>query len=114
MWLYCERWGCTIRGVAVIRLGCILIVSNLVLLLHRWESVHEGVGLNQYHPFLPHARCLESAAMTNTEQLVFHGGCLSGGIGGGPCPAEDSWVLDGIEKEWTELPRCVTPRLLFV
>ena len=48
--------------------------------------------------------------MTNNEQLVFHGGCLSGGVGGGPCPAEDSWVFNGDEKEWTLLPRCVTPR----
>jgi len=48
--------------------------------------------------------------MTNDEQLVFHGGCLSDGVGGGPCPAEDSWVFNGDEKEWTLLPRCVTPR----
>jgi len=87
-------------------------LNNNILSNHRWETIHDGVGLNQYHPFLPHARCLEAGAMTDNEQLVFHGGCLWGGNGGGPCPAEDSWVLDGNSKEWTRLPRCVTPRLL--
>jgi len=48
--------------------------------------------------------------MTDDEQLVFHGGCLRGGVGGGPCPAEDSWVFNGEDKEWIRLPRCVTPR----
>ena len=66
--------------------------SNNLLSNHRWETIHKGVGLNQHHPFSPHARCLEAGAMTDNEQLVFHDG-------------EDSWVLDGNSKEWTKLPQ---------
>lgn len=33
------------------------------------------------------------------------------GNGGGPCPADDGWVFDNSNKQWTELPRCATPRV---
>lgn len=35
------------------------------------------------------------------------------GTGGGPCPAEDGWFFNnsvGVQQ-WTELPRCATPRV---
>ena len=37
--------------------------------------VADGVGLNQYHPFLPHARYKHSGAPLSMNRFVLFGGC---------------------------------------
>lgn len=74
-----------------------------------WELVDEGVGLNQYNMFLPHARFRHAGVPLNESTFVIFGGCSSGGFVGGPCPLGDSWLFDREEGEWTKLDDCSTP-----
>lgn len=68
-------------------------------------------GSNNYNPNLPHARCLHSATMIKSDELLLYGGCLGGGGTGGPCPSKDSWKFSANSKEWTKLPECSNPRM---
>ncbi|MBA3532007.1 MAG: hypothetical protein H0T73_08825 [Ardenticatenales bacterium] len=49
---------------------------------------------------LPLNRCLHGAAMTGPGSLALFGGCSSGF---GPCPQEDSWVLDPTTTQWRQI-----------
>ena len=64
---------------------------------------------HSYNPSYPHARCLHGGTMLRTG-LVMFGGCLSGGMAGGPCPSGDSWLFNTVERRWHQLPNCATPR----
>jgi hypothetical protein len=41
---------------------------------------------------IPNARCLLAGVALQKSRLVIWGGCGSGGHG--PCPAQDTWLLD--------------------
>ena len=87
-----------------------------------WTEVSAGGGLNQYHPFIPHARSLHAGAPINTSTFAIFGGCArsafspsphyyklhsySGGQVGGPCPLQDSWLFDLDSAEWTSFSIC--------
>lgn len=40
-----------------------------------WAELAAGGGLNQYNPFLPHARSMHAGAVAGTDQLVVFSGC---------------------------------------
>ena len=40
-----------------------------------WVMLDEGVGYNQYDPFLPHARYKHAGAPLSDTMFVFFGGC---------------------------------------
>lgn len=40
-----------------------------------WEKLDDGVGLNQYDPFLPHARYMHTGAPLSENRFVLFGGC---------------------------------------
>jgi hypothetical protein len=69
----------------------------------------EGVGYNQYDPFLPHARYKHAGVPLTNTTFVFFGGCASGGYVGGPCPLGDSWLYNREDDEWTKLEDCSSP-----
>ncbi|XP_064600894.1 uncharacterized protein LOC135467064 [Liolophura sinensis] len=78
------------------------------------RSWHSEFPCYQCHPYsvtYPHARCLHSGVMVNSEELVIFGGCLTGGGVAGPCPSGDSWLFDGRSKLWTKLQDCVMPSM---
>jgi N-acetylneuraminic acid mutarotase len=54
---------------------------------------------------LPLKRCLLAAAPL-AGQLVLHGGCSSGF---GPCPQDDTWVLDTAGQNWRQVTGNVKP-----
>ncbi|HXV97205.1 MAG TPA: kelch repeat-containing protein, partial [Anaerolineae bacterium] len=54
---------------------------------------------------LPLKRCLLAAAPL-AGQLVLHGGCSSGF---GPCPQDDTWVLDTASQSWRQVTGDVKP-----
>lgn len=83
--------------------------SGEMILFGEWVMLDEGVGYNQYDPFLPHARYKHAGAPLSDTMFVFFGGCASGGYVGGPCPLGDSWVYDRIEEEWNRLEDCSSP-----
>lgn len=59
----------------------------------------------------PHAREFASSALISEKELLIHGGCLSGGFSGGPCPAGDSWVYSYSTSKWRRVDSsCVSPR----
>ncbi len=59
----------------------------------------------------PHAREFASSAMVSEDELLVHGGCLSGGFSGGPCPAADSWVFSYRSSKWHKVDAtCISPR----
>ena len=55
-----------------------------------WKEVYEGT--TAYSPNRPHPRCLVGTTTYNNGFVMF-GGCLSGGLAGGPCPAPDVYVI---------------------
>jgi hypothetical protein len=78
----------------------------------RWVVVHpQPSSGNQFNPLVPHGRCLQGSAVVDNVDIILFGGCMRGGNGGGPCPAEDSWVFENDSGKWTELERCATPRI---
>ncbi len=49
--------------------------------------------------------------MISTDELLVHGGCLSGGFSGGPCPSADSWLYSYSKNRWEKVDSsCVSPR----
>ena len=48
----------------------------------------------------PHARTWASSAAISPDHLLVHGGCLSGGMSGGPCPSGDSWLYTRSRNRW--------------
>ena len=49
--------------------------------------------------------------MVSEDELLVHGGCLSGGFSGGPCPAADSWTFSYSNSKWHRVDAtCVSPR----
>ena len=39
-----------------------------------WSELAAGGGLNQYNPFLPHARSMHAGAVAGPDQLVIYRG----------------------------------------
>jgi hypothetical protein len=59
----------------------------------------------------PHARSFASSAMISPDELLIHGGCLSGGFTGGPCPSSDSWLFSFKKNKWEKIDSsCILPR----
>ena len=54
----------------------------------------------------PVNRCLFAAAPAG-DTLVIHGGCASGGFG--PCPLDDTWLLDTASQTWQQVSGPVQP-----
>lgn len=54
---------------------------------------------------LPLKRCLLATAPV-ADQLVLHGGCSSGF---GPCPQDDTWILDTARQSWRQVTSEVKP-----
>ncbi|XP_060068247.1 uncharacterized protein LOC132548400 [Ylistrum balloti] len=75
------------------------------------EEYCAGYTCNPYNPSYPHARCLHAGAMAAPHQLVIFGGCLSGGLTGGPCPSGDSWIYNSQTKTWKQIDGCPSPRI---
>lgn len=73
--------------------------------------VEKFSGSNNYDPKYPHSRCLHGGTLTNPDEIVMYGGCLGGGLTGGPCPSKDNWKFDATTGEWTRLEECSTPRI---
>ena len=46
----------------------------------------------------------------NNIKLLFLFFSVSVGFGG-PCPSDDTWIFDGANQEWTELPTRCSPYL---
>lgn len=76
------------------------------LATREWTKVFAGT--HPYAPHRPHARCLMGFAIIPASSLVMFGGCLSGGLSGGPCPSFDTWLYRS--GDWTELGRGPAPR----
>ncbi|XP_069132521.1 kelch domain-containing protein 4-like [Argopecten irradians] len=77
-----------------------------------WSAEYcSGSTCNPYNPSYPHARCLHAGAMASPHELVIFGGCMSGGLTGGPCPSGDSWIYNSQTNDWTQLPSCPSPRV---
>ncbi|XP_021360756.1 kelch domain-containing protein 4-like isoform X1 [Mizuhopecten yessoensis] len=77
-----------------------------------WSAEYcAGSVCNPYNPSYPHARCLHAGAMAAPHQLVVFGGCMSGGLTGGPCPSGDSWIYNSQTNSWTRIDGCPTPRV---
>ncbi|KAL5499655.1 hypothetical protein EMCRGX_G011109 [Ephydatia muelleri] len=79
-----------------------------------WSELAAGGGLNQYNPFLPHARSMHAGAVAGPDQLVMFSGCASGGQVGGACPLWDTWVLRNTRGSWvwSKLDDdCTAPRI---
>ena len=64
----------------------------------QWENITPA-GEKPLH------RCLFAAAPVNTD-LVIHGGCASGF---GPCPLDDTWVLDTTAQSWRQISSATQP-----
>jgi hypothetical protein len=80
-----------------------------------WEKLYDNPSPgNQYNPFVPHGRGYAASAVVTADKLVIFGGCLSGGTGGGPCPAGDIWTFDEKSSGWTQMVSCPSPRLAAV
>lgn len=73
-----------------------------------WEEVFDDKSSYIYGH--PNGRCLQGGTMVDEKQLAMYGGCLTGGQTGGPCPAYDSWLFDGMERSWEQLEYCASPR----
>jgi len=59
----------------------------------------------------PHARMFASSAMISPDELIIFGGCLSGGMTGGPCPSADSWLFSYTKNRWEKIDASnITPR----
>ena len=41
--------------------------------------------------------------MISPDELIIFGGCLSGGMTGGPCPSSDSWLFSYIKNRWEKI-----------
>lgn len=52
-----------------------LIHTHAMYVTGVWEKVDDGVGLNQYDPFLPHARYMHTGAPLSENRFVIFGGC---------------------------------------
>ncbi|XP_033751539.1 uncharacterized protein LOC117335568 isoform X2 [Pecten maximus] len=66
---------------------------------------------NPYNPSYPHARCLHAGAMVSPHEFVMFGGCMSGGLTGGPCPSGDTWIYNSQTDSWTQIDGCPSPRV---
>lgn len=50
--------------------------------------------------------------MISPDELLLHGGCLSGGMSGGPCPSADSWLYSYTRNRWEKIDSTsISPRL---
>jgi hypothetical protein len=50
--------------------------------------------------------------MISGDELLIHGGCLSGGMSGGPCPSSDSWIYSYSRNKWERIDAsCLSPRM---
>jgi N-acetylneuraminic acid mutarotase len=65
---------------------------------HQWENITPTSAV-------PLKRCL-LAATTNAGSLVLHGGCSSGF---GPCPQDDTWILDSASQTWWQISGEIQP-----
>lgn len=81
------------------------------LLDGRKKWIEEFTGTNSYNPKYPHARCVHGAHPVTPDHLIIYGGCLGGGKTGGPCPSSDTWVFSRVNKKWTRLDECMSPRM---
>lgn len=60
----------------------------------------------------PHARMFASSAMISPDELIIYGGCLSGGMTGGPCPSSDSWIFSYQSNRWEKIDSTsISPRV---
>jgi hypothetical protein len=66
-------------------------------------------GTHPYNPTVPHARCLTGTTPISNTSFAMFGGCVSGGLSGGPCPSFDGWVFR--EGTWSETSRGPAPRI---
>ena len=52
-----------------------------------------------------------SSAMISPDELIIFGGCLSGGMTGGPCPSSDSWIFSYTKNRWEKIDSLnISPR----
>jgi hypothetical protein len=76
-----------------------------------WERLYTDFLAGPYGLTYPHAREFASSAMLSEDELLVFGGCLSGGLSGGPCPSRDSWVYSYANSRWHKVDSgCVSPR----
>ena len=67
-----------------------------------WEMLDEGVGYNQYDPFLPHARYKHAGVPLSNTTFVFFGGCARYRV---------SYTLQWVSCDW-QLPADVLPHVV--
>lgn len=85
-------------------------------LIHQaWDKDYSrgdcALSCEVYNPYLPHPRSEHAAVLIGPRLFLIFGGCLSGGGSGGPCPSSDSWLYDGVHKEWRQVNSdCIPPR----
>lgn len=77
-----------------------------------WEKVYTDFLAGPFGYNYPHARMFASSAMISPEQLIIYGGCLSGGLTGGPCPSSDSWLYSYEKNRWDKIDSSdISPRV---
>lgn len=76
--------------------------------LNHWTEIFPDKSSYSYGH--PNSRCLHSGTMVAEDLLLMYGGCLSGGMTGGACPAFDSWMFSTSKQSWTHLHDCASPR----
>ena len=77
----------------------------------RWEKMYTDFLAGPFGFNYPHPREFASSAMISGDELLVHGGCLSGGLSGGPCPSSDSWIFSYRKNKWEKVDSsCVSPR----
>ena len=76
-----------------------------------WQHIYTDFLAGPFGFTYPHARSFASSAMISREELLIFGGCLSGGLTGGPCPSQDSWVFSYSKNKWEQVDStCISPR----
>ena len=70
---------CNCIVFCIVKLLCLGVLSVQDYITHThtamWEEVSPGGGLNQYNPFLPHARSLHAGAPVSSTSFAIFGGC---------------------------------------
>lgn len=66
-------------------------------------QVNTDFGAGPFGANYPHARMWASSTMVSQDELLIHGGCLSGGMSGGPCPSHDSWLYSYTRNSWQQV-----------
>jgi hypothetical protein len=76
-----------------------------------WEMIYTDILTGPYSFTSPHGRTFASSAVISPDELLIHGGCLSGGFSGGPCPSFDSWIYSYSKNKWEKIDSsCISPR----